>query len=248
MNEGYAEDYLDFSSMTDGELLEIVNSSSGRYHQESIDCAKNELAKRRGDNIRQPTSYVGGVQPPVLLENVSGRRVFSTGQIALASFLGAPIAGCLLVAQNYRALGKAGSAWQPLVVGVASTILVMILALFLPESFPNLGLPAGSCVGMYFYAKQQCGDAIDNYLKAGGRKGSWWVLIFVSLGCAVVSVILLVAVAITFDLKPPGDETSRPVAMVKVSQACQIELNGPQSLLSNLRAGPTSLKDEDVVV
>jgi len=174
---------------------------------------------------------VSGVQPPVMLENVSGRKLFSTGQIALASFLGAPIAGCLLVAKNYRVLGKARSAWQPLIVGVASTILLLTLALFLPEGFPNYGLPAVSCLGMYFYAKHQSGDAIDYHLNAGGRKGSWWVPIVVSLGCAVIILILFIAVAITFDIELPEEETNRPVAKVEVSQARQIELNGTKVTL-----------------
>ena len=209
MNEGDAEDDLDFSGRSDAELLEIVNSSSGRYRQELVDGAKNELKQRGGDNVRAESNHqvmLGGVQPPVLLENVSGRKVFSIGQITLASFLGAPISGCVLLAQNYRALGKGRSVWQPLVIGIAATILVMTLALVLPEKFPNLALPAASCLGMYFYANQQLGDTVDNYLRAGGKSGSWWVMIAVSLACAVITFVLFVAIALTFDITPPGAE------------------------------------------
>lgn len=223
MNEGYAEGHLDFSSMTEGELLEIVNSSSGRYQQEFVDGAKQELAKRRGHHVGaegQPIRDVdGGLQPPVLLENVSGRQLFSTGQIAVASFFGAPISGSLLVAQNFRALGKTLSAWQPLLIGVAATILLFIFALLLPEKFPNYILPAGSCLGMYFYARQQQGDVVDNYLRAGGKKGSWLVLISVSIGCTIIILILLFAVVTAFDIQLPGEETDQPVARVEVLQS-----------------------------
>jgi hypothetical protein len=247
MNEGHAEDDLDFSGSLDGELLEIVNSSSGRYRQELVDGAKHELEQRGGDNVRAESNHqvMSGGVPPGLLENVSGRKVFSIGQITLASFLGAPISGCLLLAQNYRALGKGRSVWQPLVIGVAATILLMTLALVLPEKFPNMALHAASCLGMYFYAKRQLGDTIDNHLKAGGKIGSWWVMIAVSLGCTVLCLVLLVAVAITFDIPPPGGEPSRPVAKVKVSQAGQIELNGTNVTLEELRVALTSLKDEN---
>ncbi|HET6975266.1 MAG TPA: hypothetical protein VFI24_03010 [Pyrinomonadaceae bacterium] len=213
MNEGYAEGHLDFSSMTDGELLEIVNSSSGRYQQEFVDGAKQELAKRRGHYVGAEGQRIrdeGGAQPPVLLENVSGRQLFSTGQIAVASFLGAPLSGSLLVAQNFRALGKVRSAWQPLLIGVAATILLSIFALLLPEKFPNYILPAGSCLGMYFYARQQQGDVVDNHLRAGGKKGSWLVLISVSIGCTIIILILLIAVVIAFDIQLPGEETDQP--------------------------------------
>ncbi len=248
MNEGYAEDDLDFSGRSDGELLEIVNSSSGRYRQELVDSAKNELEQRRGDNVRAESNHevkVGEVQPGALPENVSGRKVFSIGQIAVASLLGAPISGCVLLAQNYRALGKERSAWQPLVVGVAATILVMILALFLPEKVPNWPLPVASFLGVYFYANRQMGNSVDNYLKAGGKRGSWWLMIAVSVGCAIISLVLFVAVAVAFNIEPPGGETGRPVVKVKVSQAGQIELNGTQVTLEQLRAALNSFKDED---
>jgi hypothetical protein len=211
-------DYLDFSSMTDGELLEIVNASSGRYQQELVDGAKKELAKRGGDNVlaeRQPTRYEGGMQPPVLLKTVSGRKLFATEQIAVASLLGPPIAGCVLMALNYRALGNAWAAWQPLVVGVAATILIFILALFLPEKLPHFVLPAVSCLAMYSYGKQQQGDALDNYLRAGGRKGSWVIMVGVSVGCTVISLILFIAIAITLGIEPPAEETSQPVAKIE---------------------------------
>ncbi len=75
-------------------------------------------------------------------------RLFSVGQITLATFLGMPIAGCLLLAQNYRELGKGGVAWQSLAAGVASTILLLLIAFFLPENFPNMALPVAYCIGM----------------------------------------------------------------------------------------------------
>lgn len=180
---------------------------------------KNEFEKPAADNVRAENGQQvmgSGVQPSVLLENISDRKLFSTVQIGVASFLGAPISGCLLIAKNNRALGKVRSAWLPLVVGVAATIFLLLLALFLPDGFPNFVLPAAGGLAVYSYAKQQEGDAIDNYLKAGGRKGSWWVVIGVSLVCAVISAILLIAIAIAFDLAPPEDEKSQPVTKVSV--------------------------------
>jgi hypothetical protein len=207
MDEGYTEEGLDFSGMFDDELLEIVNSSSGRYRQEVVDGAKNELEKRG-----PPVSPASPASP----ETVPGSKLFSAGQVALATFLGAPIAGSLLLAQNYHALGKAGSARRPLLVGGVSTTLLFILAFFLPEKSPSLALPA--CIGMYIYARQEQGAAIDDYLKAGGRKGSWKVAIIVALGCAAILLVLSIAVVIAFDIGLPEDETGGPLAKVKVSK------------------------------
>lgn len=251
MGEGYGEENLDFSDMPDDELLEIVNASPGRYRQAVVDGAKHELEERRTNHVREESSRqgtAGGVPPPASPENVPGGKLFSTEQVTLATFLGAPISGCLLLAQNYRALGQGASAWQPLVVGIASTVVLLLLAFFLPENFPNLALPAGSCVGMYYYAKQQQGAAIDSHLKAGGRKGSWGVTVALSLGCTVIILVLFVAVAIAFDIQTPEDEVNRPVVKVKVSQAGQIELNGTAVSLGQLRYALTKHKEADGVV
>lgn len=178
----------------------------------------------------------------------SSRKIFALEQIGVASLLGGPIAGCLLVAKNYRVLGQGRLAWQPVVGGIVGTIVLMILAFVLPEKFPNMGLPIGSFMGTYYYAKQQQGEAIGNHLRAGGRKGSWWIPVGVSLGCAVVTITLLTGVALMFDLVPPGDESSHPVAQVKVFRTGQLELNGTKVTLEQLRTALTSLKNEDGLV
>jgi hypothetical protein len=110
-------------------------------------------------------------------------KLFSVSQITLSTFLGTPIAGCLLVAANYRQLGKDAAALPTLGVGAASTILIFAIAFSLPENFPNAALPVAYCFGMRQLVSYFQGDAISNYLKAGGRKGSWIIPIAVGLGC-----------------------------------------------------------------
>ena len=205
MNEEHSEDGLNFSEMSDDELFEIVNSSFGRYQQKEIDDAENELKSREYNNAWVESNAqveMGEVHPPVLLANVPGSKLFSVGQITLATYLGAPVGGFLLLAQNHRALGQSAAAWQPLMAGVASTILLLIIAFFLPENFPHKALPAGYAAGMYYYAQQWQEGAINNHLKAGGRKGSWAATIAVGLGSMVILLGLLFAFAITFDIEP----------------------------------------------
>ena len=189
-------------------------------------------------------SAAAAVPPPVSPEDVPGGKLFSAGQITLATFLGAPLAGCLLLVKNFRALGKGGAAWQPLVVGIASTTLLIILGFILPEKFPGAGLAAGGCFGIYYYAKQVQGGVIENHLKAGGRQGSWLSAIAVGVVCAVVLFALIVALAITFDLGPPLDEQAMPIAKIRVSRAGQIEPNGNQVNREQLRAALADLKDD----
>lgn len=53
MNEDHSEDGLDFSAMSDDELFDIVNNGFGRYQQQEVDGAKNELKNREYNNARQ---------------------------------------------------------------------------------------------------------------------------------------------------------------------------------------------------
>ncbi len=212
MNEDYSEDRPDFSGMWDEELSEIVNSRFGQYRQEVVDGARDELrrrAERLNDWPKSPEQdeapaaggggpvAEGGVRPPAPPATVPGASVYSPGQITLAAFLGSPIAGCLLLAQNYQALGDGGRMWQPLVVGIAVTTLLVAAGFLLPEKCGGGG-GVWLSVGMYFYAKQSQGDAFENYLKAGGRKGTWPVAVLTGIVCGVVLLALFIALAMMF--------------------------------------------------
>jgi hypothetical protein len=213
MNEDYSEDDLDFSQMSHEELSEIVNSGLGCYRQRVIDGAKNELQRRTHEGApvessRQVTN--GEVQPstspeevrlPVLPEDVPESRLYSAGQIALATALGTPVAGCLLLARNYEVLEKGRAAWQSLVAGIASTILLIALGFVLPENFPGRGGAIGVCIAMHQIAKHSQGAAIEMHLKAGGRKGSWPVTILIAAVSSLIVFGLLFAVAIAFNLE-----------------------------------------------
>lgn len=207
MNKDYPEDGPDFSGMSDEELSEIVNSRSGDYTQEVVDGAKNELKKRED----APGPVEGSHQvatgepppPPVPLTDEAGGKLYSVGQITLATFLGTPVAGSLILARNHQALGKSGSAWTMVLVGAGATILLVILGLVLPEGVPATGFSFGACIAMYYYAKDSQGATIENHLKAGGSKGSWAVTVLVGIICSIILFALLIALALAFDYVAP---------------------------------------------
>ena len=121
-----------------------------------------------------------------IASTVTSRKVFSVGQITLATFLGAPIAGSLLLAWNYRVLQKASAAFQSIVYGLVSTIILLVIAFLLPEKFPNSILPVAYCFAMRQLVSYLQGDTIAAHLAAGGGKGSWAVTVAVGIGCLVV--------------------------------------------------------------
>ena len=119
-------------------------------------------------------------------------NLFSDFQIALATFIGMPIAGSILLAQNYRNLGRVSSAWQTLILGFVSTIVLFIIGFLLPEKFPNFILPMAYTIAMRQLVKYLQGDEIAN------QKGSWAVTIGVAIGCLVLIMALVFGAVILF--------------------------------------------------
>jgi hypothetical protein len=127
----------------------------------------------------------------------SAGNLFSVLQIAVATFIGMPIAGCLLLAQNYRILGKASSAGQTLILGLVSTIILFFIAFSLPENFPNAALPMAYTVAMRQLVKYLQGDVIASQ-EAQGKKGSWALTVGIAIGCLILIMALVVGAIFLF--------------------------------------------------
>jgi hypothetical protein len=123
--------------------------------------------------------------------------VFSPRQIALAAFIGTPLAACLFFRRNYLALGDELRAARALWVGLAATVVVFAIASVLPEGFPNALLPILYTAAADLYASAQFRTRYDKYLADGGRKGSWWIVVGVSLLALLVIIGVLFAVVAT---------------------------------------------------
>src|SRR5690242_3684427 len=95
-------------------------------------------------------------QPPkAALDAVSAGqpKLYTWQQVALATFLGAPLAGCLLLGSNAAAKGKPKERLQMIVVGAVATVAVLALALILPKNFPNTIVPVSYTIAIRQYAK-----------------------------------------------------------------------------------------------
>jgi hypothetical protein len=133
-------------------------------------------------------------------------KLYLPGQIAWATFLGAPIAGCVLLAYNYRRLGDSMAATLAWISGVIGTILILVLSFFLPERFPNFALPAAYTFGMYQCAKALQGKAYEDWLAKGGVKGSTWVATGIGLLCLILILVALFAVILVAPEEWFGEE------------------------------------------
>jgi hypothetical protein len=115
-------------------------------------------------------------------------RLYSIGQITAATFVGSPLAGCLLLAHNYRVLRQSRAALYSLMCGVVATVIVFVGASWLPESFPNAALPVGYCFAIRQVSVYVQGASIADHLSAGGKKGTWAMTIGIGLASLVLVV------------------------------------------------------------
>lgn len=127
--------------------------------------------------------------------------VYSSGQVAWATFLGAPIAGSVLLALNYRQLGNPTAANVALILGLFGTVLSSVIALLLPESFPNSTLPAAYTVGMYYGAKSMQGEIVEDRIANGAKKGSSWF----ATGVGIVGSVLVLVAMLTLIFFAPSE-------------------------------------------
>ncbi|QIF03719.1 hypothetical protein [Roseimicrobium sp. ORNL1] len=109
------------------------------------------------------------------------QKLYSPGQIALAAFIGAPLAACWFWSRNYLQLGNKAASTQCLIWGVVSTVVLFTVTWFLPDNFPGSGIPIGYTIGFFMAVKGAHGPIIDQHLAGGGRLGSWGAVIGISL-------------------------------------------------------------------
>jgi hypothetical protein len=147
---------------------------------------------------RSSTAISATPAPPVAIETedelsdpspAPTYTLASPGQIGLATFLGGPMAGWLLIARNYAKLGRSGSLWAAVFVGVVVTAVAVAIAMVLPDNIGRVNfVPALVLVAItYGCAQMLQGAAIQEHLANGGQTASGWVIV----GYLVIGIVLL---------------------------------------------------------
>jgi hypothetical protein len=131
------------------------------------------------------------IEPPT-------QKLYSPGQIALAAFLGSPLAACWFFARNYRQLDQPKIAKQYLIWGGIGTAAMLVIAFFLPDRFPNSVIPIGYTLGLFQAAKHIHGTTVARHVSAGGSLGSWWSVVGVSL--LILTIVLAAVFGVVFIL------------------------------------------------
>lgn len=133
--------------------------------------------------------------------------LFSVPSIALASFLGGPLAAGWLISVNYRRLNEPRSARNALIQGALATAALLGLMVGLPAAWvayiPGFTLPLLYTGLIWVLAERLQGRVLNAHFAHGGQRHSLWRAVLVSLMAALpVAVVLLVA-GLVVPIEPP---------------------------------------------
>ena len=118
-------------------------------------------------------------------------KLYSPGQVGLASFLGTPLAGGFLAFQDWRRLGEPAKARHALLLAVGATGVGIALAFVLPDSVSR-PLPGIVAVSYWMAIKAELAARFEAHVKARGGKESGWKAAGVGLlGMAAVLAVLV---------------------------------------------------------
>jgi hypothetical protein len=124
--------------------------------------------------------------PPPFTVPPPADRLYSPGDVALATFLGAPAAGGVVLALNYRKWGQKPLAAATVAVGLVVTAILGWLAWIVPSYIPSVVFLAPQVIGGYFVAKWLQGPRFDAHVAAGGPKASTGRAALIGLAFTVV--------------------------------------------------------------
>jgi hypothetical protein len=153
-----------------------------------------ELYKPPRSDLNAPPSAASGLA----LEG----KLYSIRQITAGTFLGGPLAGTMLMAANFREMGRVSTARNTLVGGVAASILVSLLAVILVDRFPSSALPVAYVLSLRAFANSVQGPQLAGHFSAGGGRQSNWRVLGIALACmagllVAVVVVSLIVTAVT---------------------------------------------------
>jgi hypothetical protein len=123
-------------------------------------------------------------------------KLYSVASAVLATFLGSPVAGGIVLAINYKRLGQSAAAIHAVVWSTVITATIIAAAMFLPDDLPvpNGALVVPQLIAMYYAAKSLQARDLDTHQRRGGRMASAWAAAGIGVLVGVVLAVLFLGV------------------------------------------------------
>ncbi len=133
-----------------------------------------------------------GVQAPVA-------KVYNERAILVATFIGGPLAGAYLMAENFKVFNEPQKGKMAWLIGGATLFIILCMASLLPnqitEKMPNALLPLLYAWGYYYLAQHFQASALATHINTGGEPYSWWRAVLVGIIGGAVTFIPIFGIA-----------------------------------------------------
>ena len=141
-----------------------------------------------------------GFAPPVAAPQgmLPGAAVplYSANKVALATFLGTPLGGSVIMAINERRLGRSQAAVLIVLLGALASAALIGIGFLLPDGAPSAPLGLVTVVGLRLIAHKRQHAIVDAHTIAGGKTGSGWAAAGIGLASAVVVLVPVFVIAL----------------------------------------------------
>ncbi|MFI5188616.1 MAG: hypothetical protein ACHQF0_17920 [Chitinophagales bacterium] len=117
-------------------------------------------------------------------------KLHTENAIRIATFLGGPLVAGYLVAENYKELGETEKVKTTWMIAIVSTVVLFVIAYFLPEKAPRPLLPIAYSVGVYYLVQNLQGAKIKAHIAAGGQMWPMWNAVL----AGIIGLVIIVAI------------------------------------------------------
>jgi hypothetical protein len=125
--------------------------------------------------------------------------LYAPNLVGLATFLGTPFAGSVLMAINEHRVGRTSVAVKTALAGFLGTGLLLGLASLLPDTFPRFPISIGPLMLMIAVAKSRQDAFVRQHLAVGGKRGSGWAAAGIALLSAIVVLLPFMVVLVVVE-------------------------------------------------
>lgn len=126
--------------------------------------------------------------------------LYKLAGVALATFIGSPLAGGYLIGRNLNALGRRPELSRAWGITIAIFLVCNALTFFSPSGKATFPLAIAQVVGMYFFAQYLLGPALVLRAEQGGPFYSNWRAVGIGLLFCVGIIAAMVAVVVPMSL------------------------------------------------
>jgi len=120
--------------------------------------------------------------------------LFSPIHVTLATAIGGPLAGAVVIAMNYRLLARTGAGTIAILLGALATVALLVAGWLLPKDFSPLVIVAGYTGVVYLVATRIQRPSLEAHPPAASRTQLAWRAVLVGLSSlALIAFILFVA-------------------------------------------------------